>query len=157
MSDISIQPGDLESYLHEHIPLSKAMEVRVQDLQADSLTLAAPILPNINHRETVFGGSASALGILAAWSVVWKRMKEHQADLVTSIVIQRNSMEYQQPITTNFEVTCSCPDATIWKGLEKGLRRKGVGRVTLESYLTCGGNAVGLFTGSFVVFDMDKQ
>ena len=56
----------LENYLHEHIPLSKAMGVTVRSVSGEAVTLAAPLAPNINHRETVFGGSASALAILAA-------------------------------------------------------------------------------------------
>ncbi len=104
MTVVNVPSSDLENYLHEHIPLSRAMGVRVHDLQAGSLTLAAPIQPNINHRETVFGGSASALGILAAWSMIWSQLKSLEG-VQTSIVIQRNQMEYLQPITTDFEAT----------------------------------------------------
>src|SRR6266540_3523639 len=51
----------LQKYLHDHIPLSKAMDVEVVEATDDGVTLAAPLAPNINHRETVFGGSASAV------------------------------------------------------------------------------------------------
>ena len=40
----------------------------------DTVVIEAPLAPNINHRKTVFGGSASALGILAAWSLVHLRL-----------------------------------------------------------------------------------
>jgi thioesterase domain-containing protein len=60
-------PIELERYLHEHIPLSHAMRVGVVTVDAGTVVLRAPLEPNINHRETVFGGSASALAILAAW------------------------------------------------------------------------------------------
>ena len=51
----------LEQYLHDHIPLSKAMQVAVVSLTTDAVVLSAPLPPNINHRDTVFGGSASAM------------------------------------------------------------------------------------------------
>ena len=51
----------LERYLYKHIPLSAAMQVSVQKMTAKSLTLHAPLAPNINHQQTVFGGSASTL------------------------------------------------------------------------------------------------
>jgi thioesterase domain-containing protein len=59
---------ELEDYLHVHIPLSAAMQVAVVAVDASGVTLAAPLAPNINHRDTVFGGSASAVAILAAWA-----------------------------------------------------------------------------------------
>lgn len=63
-------PSELEKYLHGHIPLSKAMEVAVVQVQPEGVILSAPLAPNINHRDTVFGGSASAVAILAAWSLL---------------------------------------------------------------------------------------
>ena len=50
----------LEQYLHAHIPLSAAMGVSVVQVADEAITLSAPLEPNINHRDTVFGGSASA-------------------------------------------------------------------------------------------------
>jgi len=46
-------PAELEQYLHEHIPLSKAMAVFVVSVAQDAVVLGAPLAPNINHRETV--------------------------------------------------------------------------------------------------------
>ncbi|MEL7244006.1 MAG: YiiD C-terminal domain-containing protein, partial [Cyanobacteria bacterium J06573_2] len=62
--------SEVESYLHEHIPLSKSMEVKVKQVDENGITLTAPLTPNINHRSTVFGGSVSALAILAGWTLV---------------------------------------------------------------------------------------
>ncbi|WP_370677334.1 YiiD C-terminal domain-containing protein [Pleomorphomonas sp. PLEO] len=65
---------DLESYLHEQIPLSQAVGVSVRSVTDGGVTLAAPLAPNINHKSTVFGGSASPLSILAAWSTLHVRL-----------------------------------------------------------------------------------
>ena len=54
-------PFELEAYLHEHIPLSKAMGVSVVSVEEGIVILRAPLAPNINHRETVFGGVTEAL------------------------------------------------------------------------------------------------
>ena len=58
----------VEVHLHCHIPISPAMGVRVLVCDNTAVTLAAPLAPNINHRATVFGGSASAVAILTAWT-----------------------------------------------------------------------------------------
>jgi thioesterase domain-containing protein len=67
---------EIKTYLYEHIPLSKAMEVDVVDASVDKVVLRAPLAPNINHRATVFGGSASALAILAAWTLLYVRLQQ---------------------------------------------------------------------------------
>ena len=66
---------ELQAFLRERIPLSDAMQVSVRSISAGQVVLSAPIAPNLNHRDTVFGGSASALAILAAWSVVCVRLQ----------------------------------------------------------------------------------
>ena len=68
-----MSPIELEQYLHEHIPLSKAMQVSVLAAEEAAVLLAAPLAPNINHRATVFGGSASAVAIFSAWLLLHAR------------------------------------------------------------------------------------
>ena len=53
----------VEEYLHRHIPLSKAMGIQVVEASADGVVLGAQFEPNLNHQDTVFGGSASAAAI----------------------------------------------------------------------------------------------
>ncbi|MGJ8695649.1 MAG: YiiD C-terminal domain-containing protein [Verrucomicrobiaceae bacterium] len=145
----------LKQYLYDHIPLTKAMEVEVVGASDESLTLSAPIGPNINHRETVFGGSASALCILSAWSFIHCRLRNH-AEIRPRIVIQRNSMEYLKPVLGEFQARCALKEEKDWEWLIKCLKRKGVGRITLGSELLCEGEVVGEFEGSFVVSDLGE-
>ena len=98
----------LQSYLRDHIPLSQAMQVEVMTVDADALTLQAPLAPNINHRDTVFGGSASALAILSAWSLVHTKLKAE--GLTARLVIQSNTVHYDQPIASAFQSTAVLAD-----------------------------------------------
>ncbi|MDL2338661.1 MAG: YiiD C-terminal domain-containing protein, partial [Pseudomonadota bacterium] len=50
------------------------MQVSVVEVSAEQVVLAAPLAPNINHQDTVFGGSASAVAILAAWSMLHTKL-----------------------------------------------------------------------------------
>ena len=95
-----MQPGELAHYIHEHIPLSKAMGVSVVAVEDDAIILQAPLEPNLNHRQTVFGGSASALAILASWALLHVRLQA--AGIADRLVIQHNTMEYQHPILGQF-------------------------------------------------------
>src|SRR3569623_18566 len=112
---------ELEDYLHAHIPLSAAMQVSVRAVQADGVTLAAPLAPNINHRETVFGGSASAVAILSAWSLLHTRML---ADGVRArLVIQSNTMDYDKPIFGEFTARSSLAEPDQWPRFMRMLAR----------------------------------
>jgi thioesterase domain-containing protein len=144
-------PPELDRYLHEHIPLSRAMHVGVVAADANGVVLRAPLAPNINHRETVFGGSASALAILAAWSLLQLRVMA--AGLAPRLVIQRNTMEYEQPIAGDFEAHSSLADPGHWTQFTHMYERKGRARVAVNSVLHADGQVAGRFTGEFVAID----
>ncbi|WP_394782168.1 YiiD C-terminal domain-containing protein [Undibacterium sp.] len=141
--------NDLQQYLYEHIPLSRAMQVEVRQSGYDTVVLAAPLEPNINHQETIFGGSASAVAILAAWSLVQVRLK--QAGLKNDLIIQRNTMEYLQPISGTFTARSQINDDG-WAAFMRMLARKGRGRIGVASVLEFNGQAAGSLHGEFVAF-----
>ena len=146
--------AELETYLHDHIPLSRAMAVRVVSLAAEKVILGAPLGPNINHRETVFGGSASAVAILSAWSLLHLRLTA--AGQPSRLVIQRNSMEYLAPIAGDFTATAALgPDAN-WDSFLRMLARKGVARISAGAVLEYEGQTAGRLTGEFVAFGKDR-
>ena len=140
---------DLQAYLHERIPLSRAMEVAVRAAGSDGVVLYAPLAPNINHRDTVFGGSASAVAILAAWSALYVRMRAEQR--AGRIVIRRNKMSYERPITGDFTATSAPPDAAAWAKAIATLGKGRPARVHVTATLECAGQRVGVLEGEFVV------
>lgn len=146
--------NELEQYLHDHIPLSKAMHVSVVSVHPDSIILGAPLAPNVNHRATVFGGSASAVAILAAWSLVHVRLK--QAGISSQIVIQRNTMDYGLPIAGAFTARSSIQTADAWEAFLRTLKRRGRARITIASILEFAGHPAGHFEGNFVALGVDK-
>jgi thioesterase domain-containing protein len=149
-----MRPADLESYLHEHIPLSSAMGVIVASIDSDGVVLRAPLDPNINHRDTVFGGSASALAILAGWSLVHARLSD--ADIGCRIVIQRNCVEYRAPMLGEFTARSSLADAGAWPRFLLMLQRRGRARVTVSCVLESEGLDCGSFEGTFVAIDVNR-
>ncbi len=147
-----MQPIDIEQYLHEHIPLSSAMGVRVLSASLQSVRLSAPLAPNINHRATVFGGSASALAILAAWTLLYVRLKAE--GITARLVIQRNSMDYEKPMPDEFIAEAGSPVDAEWEKFTKTLQRKGRARIEVVSWLECRGEKTGELHGEFVAFSL---
>jgi thioesterase domain-containing protein len=127
------------------------MQVSVLSVGDEGVILSAPLGPNINHRETVFGGSASALAILAAWSLLHTRLV--RAGLSYRLVIQRNTMEYELPIRGLFSAQSSLGTTEAWQRFLHILLRKGKARITITSMLEQGGQLVGHFSGVFVALD----
>jgi thioesterase domain-containing protein len=144
----------LQQYLHDHIPLSKAMQVEVRRVQPDEVILAAPLAPNINHRETVFGGSASAVAILAAWSLLHTRLDS--AGIDSRLVIQGNTMHYALPISGTFTARAFIENAADWQHFVRMLSRKGRARISVTSVLEYDGRQVGRLQGEFVALGKDQ-
>ena len=68
------------------------MDVGGASRDATGVELAASPAANINHRATVFGGSAAAVAILAAWSCLHVALRG--SGMATRLVIQRNTFDY---------------------------------------------------------------
>lgn len=143
--------SEIQAYLHEHIPLSAAMQVQVEVATLEQVVLGAPLKPNINHRDTVFGGSASALAILSAWSLL--HVKLSAGGRQSRLVIQRNSMSYEHAILGYFTAHASSPPMEQWSSFTRMLERKGRARVSVSSTLRCAGKDVGRFEGDFVALE----
>jgi thioesterase domain-containing protein len=139
---------ELEAYLYEQIPLSKTMGVQVIDADWNGVKLTAPLRPNINHRDTVFGGSMSAVAILAGWALVFFRLRAEGIE--SSVVIQRNTMKYERPIPGEFTALSSVGDSTEWQKFVTILKRKNRARIPVNVMLFSDGQKAGILEGDYV-------
>jgi thioesterase domain-containing protein len=148
-----VSPSELERYLHEHIPLTRAMAISVVAAGTDAVVLEAPLAPNINHRDTVFGGSASALAIVAAWALMHLRLVA--SGLPSRVVIQRNTMEYLHPIAGTFQGRAQLGDAD-WDTFVRMVTRRGRGRITVGAELLFGQQIAARLSGDFAAFANER-
>jgi thioesterase domain-containing protein len=110
--------------------------------------LSAPLAPNINHRDTVFGGSASAVAILSAWALLHVSMLD--VGIKARLVIQKNSMKYDLPMPGEFSAEAAAPAPEKWQRFLATLNKHKRARISICSILNCGGKKVGEFEGDFV-------
>jgi len=143
-----VQPTDLQSYLHQHIPLSRAMQVCVLQVESGEVRLQAPLEPNINHQHTAFGGSAAALAMLASWSLLQVRLQE--AAVPAQLVIQRHSMDFALPIRGEFCARASLLAQQRWEPFLAALARRGRARVAVVALIEQAQDVAARFTGEFV-------
>lgn len=132
------------------------MQIEVVRTASDGVLLRAPLGPNINHRETLFGGSASAIAILAAWSLVHTRLLSEGQP--ARIVIQRNSMSYDLPVRGTFSARSFLEPAADWQRFVAQLKRKRKARIAVGAKLDYEGRTAGRFSGDFVAFaNLDRS
>ncbi len=138
----------MQTYLHSNIPLSVAMGVQVKVATPIHVLLSAPLAPNINHHKTVFGGSGVVLATLAAWTLLHLRLEHERLD--AQLVIQRSAMDYERPITGDFDAECRFSDEPAWRRFCSTLERRGRARMTLSAHLLHAAHEMGSFVGDFV-------
>lgn len=137
----------LRRYLHDHIPLSRAMAVEVVEASAAHVLLEAPLAPNINMHGTMFGGSSATLALLAAWSVM--HLKLEAEGLAGQLVIHRTNTEYLLPITGLAQASAYLDEAG-WPGFRETFQRRRRARLAIVSELLFEGKVAGRLTCEFV-------
>lgn len=143
-----MSPSELQQFLHRSVPLSHAMQVRVESVDAESLVLAAPLAPNLNQHGTVFGGSAAALGVLSAWSLLHVRLTRQ--DMPCKLVVQRGSTDYEAPMSGDFTATATLANAADWAHFVATFQAHGKARIRVQAVLCSGTRRAGLYSGEFV-------
>jgi thioesterase domain-containing protein len=141
-------PLEVEQYLHHNIPLSAAMGVKVIVAGPHRVELSAPLAPNVNHQSTVFGGSASALAMLSAWTLVHLGLQHDGIE--AALVIQRNAMQFEAPMRGAFTAVSTLADEAAWRRFARTIQRHGRGRIALTAQLLADGRQTASFEGDFV-------
>ncbi len=141
----------VEAYLHKHIPISRELGCRVLGMSAEEILLEAPLEPNINHRATAFGGSLSALAILAGWALVHFRLRGDGVEVRT--VIQESRVRYEKPVRGPFQARCTAPADDVWDRFVRTVVRRGKGRIQVDVELTSDGCRVAGYTGTYVALE----
>ncbi|AIE88184.1 YiiD C-terminal domain-containing protein [Fimbriimonas ginsengisoli] len=144
----------LQRYLHEHIPLTAAMGVNVEHADESRVVLSAPLAPNINHRNTAFGGSIGAIATVAAWA--WLHWHAARFPFSVRLVVRSSRVEFLLPIEGDFTAICERPPDDEIRGYEASLLRRGKGRIELHARLEQGGQVCATFTGTFVAIRPDE-
>lgn len=148
-----MSPTELQQFLHRSVPLSQAMQVRVELIEADQLVLSAPMAPNLNQHGTVFGGSSATLGVLAAWSLLHVRLTQQAVHC--KLVVQRTAMEYEAPMSAAFSATATWAAGSDWDKFLAAYHAHGKARIQAQAMLQSAGRRAGRFSGEFVALRED--
>jgi thioesterase domain-containing protein len=149
----SVKVPALELFLHEMIPLAKAMGVGVEVSDDRALVLTAPKEQNKNSLNTAFGGSLVALATLAGYGVVWELMKdEKKTDKpVWHIVVKESRAAYRRPVLGDLRAICERPAQAAIAEFKEALARYGKAKLKLRASIVEDGNVAVDVHAAFVV------
>ena len=140
--------AEFERYLHAQIPLTQAMAISVMRVDDQSVRLRAALAPNLNHQQSAFGGSIATLAITAAWAYVHVRLRRE--GWASTVVIQRNSVDFLAPARNDIEAHCAAPSALQWARFIDVLKLKGKARIDMHAAVEAGDVLVARFEGRYV-------
>jgi thioesterase domain-containing protein len=109
------------------IPLTRAMQIALRDYNGETLTLAAPLAPNVNDKGCAFGGSLSSLATLAGWGVVALKLAE--LGLSAEIYVQDSTIRYLAPVWGELVAEARLAEGESWDDFLGALAARGRGRV----------------------------
>jgi thioesterase domain-containing protein len=137
---------EAEQFLHEQIPITRAMGLRVVANDENGFTVEAPVALNSNHLRTAFGGSINAVATLAAYGFLWMELNEAAAH----VVVAESSIRFLRPVREMIRATCVRPDANTLAAFRVQFAEKRKARITLRVDVAEAGQTAAEFEGRFV-------
>src|SRR3954451_20440061 len=114
-----------ESFLHQKIPLTRAMGVRVVPDETVGFAIEAPVALNFNHLHTAFGGSINAVATLAGYSFLWLAVRDPEVE----VVVAESSIRFLSPIRERIRAICTQPLPESLVAFKSTLAVKGKARL----------------------------
>ena len=125
--------ADFERSLLADIPLARAMQLRVQAWDGDSLVLAAPLAPNINDKGCAFGGSLLSLLTLAGWGLIVLKLRELKRSC--DVYVQDSEVRYLAPVWEDFSARARLADGESWDEFARALQARGRARLRVACHV----------------------
>ncbi|MDN5089486.1 MAG: thioesterase domain-containing protein [Aliarcobacter butzleri] len=140
----------LENKLHNEIPLTKFMDLKITKYDEKELITIAPLNKNINDKGTAFGGSLATLTIISGWSICWLISKELEINS-ENIVVIKNEHSYRKPVTKELICHTKRPTKDEIEKLKNKLLLKKSASIKISSQIIEDGEICVDFTGYYVI------
>ena len=140
----------LQDKLHNEIPLTKLMQLQIENYNNKELITKAPLKVNINDKGTAFGGSLSTMTIISSWSLCWLISQELGFDS-KNIVVIKNENRYLTPVTKDIICHTLKPTPNEIEVLKKKLKTKGSASIKISSSIIEDGDICVEFDGVYVI------
>lgn len=140
----------LQTKLHSQIPLTKHMQISINDYTSSNLITTAPLNLNINDKGTAFAGSLCTITTISAWSMCWL-ISQELGFSNTSIVILKNETKYLTPVTKDILCKTIKPCQKEIAVLKEKLLAKKSGSILIKSSIIQDNISCVEFDGIYVI------
>lgn len=138
----------LEAKVHQEIPISRFMGVRIVDFAVTQLVLEADLAPNINVHDTAFAGSLYSICALSGWCLV--TLQHEIRSVEAEVVVAKGEIKYIKPVTSQPIIACAVlqdnPDEVF-----ADYQERGKARITVETIIQEQGESAAIFSGNYAL------
>jgi thioesterase domain-containing protein len=121
----------LKHFFIDHLPITQYMGLEVESYNGDTLILTAPLEPNVNDKQTAFGGSLYNMAVMACWGMIY--LKTQEQHILCNQVVTEGSIKYIAPVEGRIRAICHAPSEEELTGFFEHFERKGKARINLEA------------------------
>ncbi len=132
-NSISDFTAALDTFIRDSMPLADAMDLHLLGHDQDSLTLGAPLTPNVNDKGCAFGGSLSSLMTLAGWAFLVMRL--HAESMDCDVFVAQSDARYLAPVWSGFSAQARLAPDSSWPRFVNTLRRRGKARIAVSCHI----------------------
>jgi thioesterase domain-containing protein len=117
----------LVAFIHDGIPLARAMALELGDYDGERLTLRSPLEPNVNDKGCAFGGSLVSLMTLTGWGVVELALRQRGEDC--DVYVGESVVRYLSPVWEDFQAEARRAEDADWATFFATLAARGRARI----------------------------
>jgi len=140
----------LERTLHEEVPLTRQMGIRVEDHDGRELVIKADFEPNINIHGTAFGGSLFSICAITCWGLL--HLKFEEAGVEARSVLGKAGINYLRPVRGEIEAHCRLPDDGSFESFMALVKEKRKASLQLRAVVLSSGRELVQFQGDYSVY-----
>ncbi|MEO5831277.1 MAG: YiiD C-terminal domain-containing protein [Rhodanobacter sp.] len=129
-TEATLQAQQLIQFIRDEIPLAHAMDLDLADCDDDSLTLYAPLPPNVNDKGCAFGGSLVSVMTLSGWALVELALRQRGTDC--DVFVAESSVRYLAPLWDDFHSEARLAADADWATFFNTLDARGRARIAVD-------------------------
>lgn len=127
--DVTLHAQELIQFIRNEIPLAHAMDLQLAACDDDSLSLRAPLAPNVNDKGCAFGGSLVSLMTLSGWALVELALRRRGHDC--DVFVAESGVRYLSPLWQDFRSEARLDTSADWATFFNTLTSRGKARISV--------------------------
>lgn len=128
--EAKLQAQQLIQFIRDEIPLAHAMDLELADCNEHTLTLRAPLTPNVNDKGCAFGGSLVSVMTLSGWALVELALRRRGMDC--DVFVAESSVRYLAPLWDDFLSEARIAADASWATFFTTLASRGRARIAVD-------------------------